>query len=191
MRSTWNFKGPKIFTASYRLPLRSVRTTNKFEASKSIYKVSQKSATLEIHIVLIWMPECCLEVMAAQTHLNGILCWRSYSKVSGFVQHMPDLFNATKNKYVKQNVICCVLSWAICLNWQWLRACSCGVGWPGWPGWFCYAEIPPSLMFLYIFTSARRLCNHLGLYVRMCVCMCVCVYVCLSVNTITQKIINI
>ncbi len=36
-------------------------------------------------------------------------------------------------------------------------------------------------------TSARRLCNHLGLYV----CVCVCVYVCLSVNTITQKIINI
>ncbi len=53
-------------------------------------------------------------------------------------------------------------------------------------------------MFCFI-TSARRLCNHLGLYVRMCVCMyvcmcvcvCVCVYVCLSVNTITQEIINI
>ncbi len=36
-----------------------------------------------------------------------------------------------------------------------------------------------------LITSARRLCNHLGLYV------CMCVYVCLSVNTITQKIINI
>ena len=36
-----------------------------------------------------------------------------------------------------------------------------------------------------IITSARTLCNHLGLYV------CMCVYVCLSVNTITQKIINI
>ena len=42
-------------------------------------------------------------------------------------------------------------------------------------------------LFSSIFTSARRLCNHLGLYV----CVCVCVYVCLSVNTITQKIINI
>ncbi len=44
---------------------------------------------------------------------------------------------------------------------------------------------------LCVVTSARRLCNHLGLYVCMCVCMCVCEYVCLSVNTITQKIINI
>ena len=47
------------------------------------------------------------------------------------------------------------------------------------------------LVYPGIVTSARRLCNHLGLYVRMCVCVCVCVYVCLSVNTITQKIINI
>ncbi len=31
---------------------------------------------------------------------------------------------------------------------------------------------------LRIITSARRLCNHLGLYVCMCVCMCVCVCVC-------------
>ncbi len=30
-----------------------------------------------------------------------------------------------------------------------------------------------------------------GGYVIILVCMCVCVYVCLSVNTITQKIINI
>ena len=38
-----------------------------------------------------------------------------------------------------------------------------------------------------LITSARRLCNHLGLYVCMCVCvftcvcMCVCVYVCMRV----------
>jgi hypothetical protein len=55
----------------------------------------------------------------------------------------------------------------------------------------------------YVITSARRLCNHLGLYVCVCVCvcvcMCVCVYVCvcvcmcvcLSVSTITQEIPNI
>jgi hypothetical protein len=37
-----------------------------------------------------------------------------------------------------------------------------------------------------IITSARRLCNHLGLYVCVCACVCVCVlcdcvllYVCL------------
>ncbi len=42
-----------------------------------------------------------------------------------------------------------------------------------------------------VISSARRLCNHLGLYVCMCICVCVYVYVCLSVNTITQKIINI
>ena len=41
----------------------------------------------------------------------------------------------------------------------------------------------------------RRLLPPPGGYVIilvcMCVCVCVCVYVCLSVNTITQKIINI
>jgi hypothetical protein len=31
------------------------------------------------------------------------------------------------------------------------------------------------------FTSARRLCNHLGLYVCVYVCMCVCVCVCVCV----------
>ena len=47
----------------------------------------------------------------------------------------------------------------------------------------------------WLITSARRLCNHLGLYVCVCVCMCVCVYVCMCVCVyvcmITQKIINI
>ncbi len=37
------------------------------------------------------------------------------------------------------------------------------------------------LQFLIVFTSARRLCNHLGVYVCMCVYVyvCVCMYVCL------------
>ena len=33
--------------------------------------------------------------------------------------------------------------------------------------------------------------GYVIILVCMCVCVCVCVYVCLSVNTITQKIINI
>jgi hypothetical protein len=37
----------------------------------------------------------------------------------------------------------------------------------------------------HLITSARRLCNHLGLYacvyVCVCVCVCVCVYVCVFV----------
>ena len=34
---------------------------------------------------------------------------------------------------------------------------------------------------LIVITSARRLCNHLGLYVCVCVGMCVCMYVCMYV----------
>ena len=33
--------------------------------------------------------------------------------------------------------------------------------------------------------------GYVIILVCMCVCVCVCVYVCLSVNTITQEIINI
>ncbi len=44
---------------------------------------------------------------------------------------------------------------------------------------------------VFIVTSARRLCNHLGLYVRMCVCvcvyMCVCVFVCEHDNSKNNK----
>jgi hypothetical protein len=45
---------------------------------------------------------------------------------------------------------------------------------------------------LYIVTSARRLCNHLGLYVCMCVCMCVCVcvFVCEHDNSRNTKHIH-
>ena len=46
-----------------------------------------------------------------------------------------------------------------------------------------------------IVTSARRLCNHLGLYVRMCVCvyvcMCVCVFVCEHDNSKNNKHLDV
>ena len=45
-----------------------------------------------------------------------------------------------------------------------------------------------------LITSAWRLCNHLGLYVcvcvRMCVCMCVCVFVCQHDNSRNTKHIH-
>ncbi len=48
----------------------------------------------------------------------------------------------------------------------------------------CYEHILEALI-----TSARRLCNHLGLYVCMCVCMCVCVcvFVCEHDNSKNNK----
>ncbi len=42
-----------------------------------------------------------------------------------------------------------------------------------------------------IVTSARRLCNHLGLYVRMCVCVCVCVFVCEHDNSKNNKHLDV
>jgi hypothetical protein len=41
-----------------------------------------------------------------------------------------------------------------------------------------------------VITSARRLCNHLGLHVCICVyvCMCICVYVCLYNSRNTKYI---
>jgi hypothetical protein len=60
--------------------------------------------------------------------------------------------------------------------------------------WYCVITSARRLcnhlgLYVSMFTSARRLCNHLGLYVCMCVCvyvcmhvcMCVCVYVCMCV----------
>ena len=66
------------------------------------------------------------------------------------------------------------------------------------------AEVIIKIHFIILITSARRLCNHLGLYVCMCVftsarlcnhlglyvCMCVCVFVCEHDNSRNTKLIH-
>ena len=46
---------------------------------------------------------------------------------------------------------------------------------------------------IFVITSARRLCNHLGLYVYVCVCvcMCVCVFVCEHDNSKNNKHLDV